>query len=437
MKDRFRTWLALLSLSFLMLLAACEEASPTAEVDATLTPMPGPTRTVTPTLTATPVVVSGTIRIWHSWQEAQLPALLRAIAAFQEDYPFVLFDVLYVPEIDLRAAFEQASQEGRAPAVLIAPAEWGPELYSAGKVVDVSSLPQPQILNSLNPAAVEGARYQGALVGLPVDLRGVVLYRNAAIIPRSPATFDELVSLAQTATHGSTLGAVLDRSFYFSGAHLFGLGGELVDMDGNPAFNNEAGLEWANLLRDYELAGPTEFFGDSDLTAFKEGRAGMILEGTWRREELAEAIGMQNLAIDPWPVHGGGSLAGFVQSENIFLTPTALVEEHKVSWRFVEYLLTPEAQTAVAEVGMIPAISGSPVSVAASQVIVRDPLIAQAMTALVDGVPYPTFPELPVYTVQLEIALRSIFDGRASPAAALQDASRMVNEALGSATPTP
>jgi hypothetical protein len=90
---------------------------------------------------------------------------------------------------------------------------------------------------------------------------------------------------------------------------------------------------------------------------------------------------------------------------------------------------------------MIPAISGSPVNVAASQVIVRDRLVSEAMTALVDGVPYPTFPELNIYSTQLEIALREVFEGRSSPAAALQAAFQAVAAALprmdGTPTPSP
>jgi maltose-binding protein MalE len=297
-----RGWL--LPILLLLGLSGCAQATPTPALQETQTPSPAPTRTITPTFTATPVVVSGTVRIWHSWQEAQVPALLRAIAAFQEDYPFVLFDVLYVPEIDLKLAFEQASLEGRAPSVLIAPGEWGVGFYDAGQAIDVSSLLPAELLNSLNPAGVAGARYKDALIGLPVDLRGVVLYRNAAIIPRAPASFDELVSLAQAATQGATLGAVLDRSFFFAGAHLYGLGGELVGSDGAPAFNSDAGLEWVNLLRDFELAGPAEFFGDNDLTAFKEGRVGLIVEGTWRRRSWR-----RRLVSKTWPSTPGPSTA--------------------------------------------------------------------------------------------------------------------------------
>lgn len=366
-----------------------------------------------------------------------MPALLRAINEFQKFYPSVLFDVQYVPELDLKTAFEQASLEQRAPTVLIGAGEWGPAFYDSGLVIDLSSLASSELLNTLNPAAVQATRYQSALIGLPFDLRGVVLYRNAGLVPQPAATFDELVSLSQDTQRGNVFGAVLERSFFYAGGHLLGLGGELMTATGEPAFNTPAGIAWVNLLRAFEEAGPPDFFSENDLNLFKEGRVGFIIDGTWNRQSLAEAIGAQNLSIDMWPIHESGSLAGFIQTENIYLTPGALDEEFRVSWSFVQHLMTPASQAMVANVGLIPAINGSPVNVAASEMRIDDPLVLQAMQALADGVAYPLAPQMPVYATQLEIALQSVYDNQASPAAALQAAEDAVRQALAEQTATP
>ena len=396
------------------------------------------THTPTPLPSPTPVVVSGTVSIWHSWDEPYVPALLRRIFEFNKLYPNVYFDVQYVPALDLQSAYEQAALEGHSPTLLIGQAEWGPALYDKGLVADLASLVPADLLNTLNRAAVGTGRYRDAIISVPVDIRGVVLYRNQSIIPIAPSTFDELVSLAKEATRGQRLGAVLDRSFFFSGAHLIGLGGSLMDSEGRPAFNNLKGLEWMNLLQAFSEAGPAEFFTDNDFNLFKEGRAGMIIDGTWNRNALAEAIGAANLAIDLWPIHAEGSLSGFVQTESLFLSSAALSEEQMASMKFLQFFLSPESQAAVAQVGLIPAINGSPVNLAASQVEVDDPLIAQAMRALVDGVTYPVVPEMSVYTSQMDIALKSIFDGGVAPESALKRAEEAIQVALEKkGTPTP
>jgi len=411
------------------------EATPTTTADSFATP----THFVAPTATPTPLIVQGTISLMHSWEDPYMPALLRQIASFQEEYPGVHFDVLYVPAIDLRASVEAASVEGRGPTVFIAPAGWGPELFDQGWVLDLSPFFGEGVIDTLNPAATGSGLYRQSQISVPIAIEGVVLYRNKQIIPRAPITFADLVELAQAATVGETVGAILERSFFFSGAHLLGLGGNFMDPAGLPAFDDERGVAWLKLLGSFEDAGPTEFFSDNDLQLFKEGRIGFIIESTLRREELAEAIGRDNLAIDPWPIHDQGYLSGFVQADSIYLGVRAQNETIPVSAMFVEYLLSPASQGQVAEVGLIPAINGSRVSTAGLDIRVSDPLISQAMEALVGGSTYPVRPEFAVYHAALDTALQSVFGGEVEPAKALQIASDTVRQSTSTRliTPTP
>jgi maltose-binding protein MalE len=267
------------------MLAACSVLQPTEAVVRLpeQSPTPAATRTPTPIPTPTPVIVSGTVIIWHSWEDAQMPAMLRRIEAFQQRYPEVQFDVLYIPPLDLKAAFENASIEGRAPTLLLAPAEWGAAFIDQGYVIDLSSRASPELLNRLNMPAVNQARYHGALFGLPVSIDGVVLYRNSRLVPIQAATFDELVELARRVEGGEEVGAYLERSFFFSGGHLYGQGGALLDDLGQPVFSDERGLAWVDLLRSFELAGPVDYFTDTDVQLFKEGRGGLIIETSRRR----------------------------------------------------------------------------------------------------------------------------------------------------------
>jgi arabinogalactan oligomer/maltooligosaccharide transport system substrate-binding protein len=367
--------------------------------------------------------------------------LLRSISAFQEIYPDVSFDVQYIPRLDLKASYEAASIDGYAPSILIGPAEWGPDLYDREFVADISGLADSDLINILNPAAVGSAQYRSGLIGLPLHLEGIVLYRNLNIIPSSPATFDDLVSLSQEATRGEIVGAYLDRNLFYSGGHLYGLGGKFMDSEGAPAFNDEHGLAWIELLKSFELAGPTDYFTDNDVQLFKEGRVGFLIESTRNRTALAEAIGEEDLVIDPWPLYGNGVLSGFVTSENVYLSPHALNEPHQVSWRFIEFLLNSDSQSAIADVGHIPAINGSPVILAGSQIDIKDPLIAQAMFALVEGATYPVIPAANAYLNPIDVALQSVFNNGVEPAIALQAAHDEVlmrlDELQATATPSP
>lgn len=395
---------------------------------------PGLTPTVP--LTPTPVVIRGTVSIWHSWSESEFPAMVQIRNGFHQAYPEVYFDVLYVPAQDLRARYEVETRNGSGPTLLLGPSEWGPSLYDAGLVVNLTGLVSQERLATLNQPALEAARYRDALVGLPYSLQGTVLFRNKDIITISPNTFDELVTLAQTSAQGDIHGAILDRSFYYAGAHLSGLGGRLMDENRMPAFNNEFGLNWIDLLKRFEEAGPPNFFTEEDLQKFSEGKAGWIVEGTWRIPQLAEAPGLEKLAIDPWPTYKDGRLSGFVIPENVYLSAQALDDNRLAAKTFLEYFLSPEAQVYLAEVGRIPAVRG----VALSDPV-RGPLWTQAIAALAGGTYYPPVPEMVEYNLNLDIALRSIFEQNVPPAEALQTAADEIRLAIeqnqDAATPAP
>lgn len=416
-------------LSLGLLLSACSVwLSPPAASEPTQTP--SSTAGIVNVPTPTEAILKGTVSIWHGWDEARLPGLLKAIAAFQEQYPDVVFDVQYVPLIDLKANFETASSEGSAPQVMIGPANWGPDLFDQGWIADISGSTPVELIETLNPPAVGASRYKDALISLPVSIEGVVLYRNVNIIPDKAATFDDLVSMARQATGSDAVGAYLERSFYFSGGHLDGLGGSLMDSEGYPAFNNEYGLLWVDLLRKFALAGPTEFFGDNDLQHFVENRAGYIIESTRQRNQLVETLGAPNVSIDPWPITQDGSLSGYVEAEAVYLSPAALDPSNRATTEFILTLLSPESQAAFAEGGAIPALSAAAVFAPGSLISIQDELIREAMIALEDGATYPVVPAMAYYSAPLDIALQSIFFDGVPAEEALQTAEESIQAAL-------
>ena len=178
---------------------------------------PNAASTVQPTFTLesqpspTPIGIRGTLTIWHSWGEEQIPALEQILENFSAQYPEVLFDVLYIPQENLLTRFEGAVQENAGPDLLLGPAEWGPALYRAGMIQDLGDMAEGGLLSTINPAALAAGRDHDVLVGLPYAQQGVVLYRNKALIDRSAATLDELLAMAKAATQGEIIGADLEQ----------------------------------------------------------------------------------------------------------------------------------------------------------------------------------------------------------------------------------
>jgi arabinogalactan oligomer/maltooligosaccharide transport system substrate-binding protein len=363
---------------------------------------------------------NGTINLWQSWSEGETSLLVQIIAEFQAENPGIQFDVRYVPAENFQERLKADLAQGNGPTLWFGPADWGPSLYNGGFVADLSDQVGIGLVQTLNRAGVDSVRYKQALIGLPYSIRGVVLYRNRQLIPTAPATLDELVSLAQTATKGDIAGADLERSFQFSGAHLEGIGGKLMDETGAPAFENAAGVAWIDLLRSFARAGPTEFLSDQDIERFKANQAGFIIDGTWNMKALAQAIGAQNLAIDPWPAYRDGHLSGFVQSDILYMSSQARGAEQDAALAFMGYFLSPRVQARLTQIDHIPAVGSK---------YIIDPLMAQAITALTGGIAYPTFPQMAVYTAQMDVALKSIFEDGADPASALEAAAVAIRAA--------
>lgn len=439
----YSTTMRRLTLSFIaclfvfLPLSGCSLAQqPPSPTPTIIIPTSTPTPRPSPTPSPTPEVVGGTLTIWHSWNESDLPGLVQVIDGFRQKYPETLFDVLYIPASELQARYEAETRQGRGPHLLLGPSEWGPALYQAGLIADLTGIVSQENLNRLNKPALAAARSGETLIGAPYAIQGVVLYRNKDIITISPDSFENLAALAQNSTQGDVIGAYLERSFYFSGGHLLGLGGRLIDDNGAPAFNTPEGKAWVGLLKRFEEAGPTNYFGDDDLERFKMGTVGWIIDGTWNMRSLAAALGPEKLAIDPWPTYEDGRLSGFVTAENIYLNSHYPAESDLTVKTFLNYFISPEAQTFLGETGRIPSIAG--VTLIDS---IMGPLTAQAMAALAGGAAYPAEPAASIYNLNLDNALRAIFENGAPPEQALNNAAQMIQAEAASTpaggTPTP
>jgi arabinogalactan oligomer/maltooligosaccharide transport system substrate-binding protein len=356
--------------------------------------------------------LTGQVSIWHSLDENEINSLNGVIEIFQELNPGVEFDVLYVPPYDLQGKFESSAQIGGGACVVMGSYAWGPQLFDSLLIADISEFASDEFLATINPAALGLVLYSDAIVGLPMNVTGVLPFRNKSIIPDAPSTYAELVNFAQEATSGDVVGAYLDYGLFYSAGHLYGIGGQLMDADGNPTFNDDKGIEWIEMIQRFEEAGPIENNNDNDINLFVEGKAGIIIDGLWNASELAEAIGPENLAIDPWPI----PMSGYVQTDNLYLNANSTGNELDTCWNFMEFMLSPESQQIFSDpsmAGHIPAILG---------VELTDPLQSQVMETFNGATAFPAIPEMSAYWDPVNNALLSVIEQGTNPADALQAA---------------
>jgi maltose-binding protein MalE len=409
------------------LLSTCQQSEPTASMTAVpvgQAPEMLPSE-ASPTVRPTSMF-HGMVRIWLDWDERELTGLRELIASFTERYPEVTFAVSFYPETELLSTFRAADGEEGAPTVLFAPSDWGPVLWQDGLVLDLTSRVDAELETTVHPLAWKEAIYQGVVLGLPIEMKGIVLFRNRALVNEAAASVSAWVDMAQQLKNGKIVGAGLDYGFMFSVSQLTACGGWLFNEQGVLAIDSPAAICWLNLLRTLHETGRVTFNTDDDLELFETGQSAWLIEGTWNVERLTQAIGSENLAVDPWPVYSpmGRRLSGFVWTENVYLMPASSPADLEASWAFMRYLLTPEAQLIMSDPyngARLPALAALELD---------DPLQAQMVAALSQGSPWPLQTELKLIVEPIEGAVRSATIQGAEPEFAIELALLKIEQVL-------
>ncbi len=261
----------------------------------------------------------------------------------------------------------------------------------------------------------------------PLNLKGVLLYRNKTIVPEPAKDWEDLIAKAVAANSGDVEGMVFETGFFFVAGSMYALGTPLMDTTtGVPTFNNDYGVAWLTALKMVKDAGISYVNNnDDDISLFKVGKAGMVIDGSWNAKAFADAIGAENLVIDPWPA----GMSGYVQNDNIYLTTAAAGDDAVATEKFMEFFVSKEAQAMWADVGTTekPMAAGIPV---VKGLEVTDPIAKMAVNGFAAGTAFPVIPQMGVYWDPMNNAVLSVLDKGTDPAVALQEAFDAVSAAV-------
>jgi maltose-binding protein MalE len=401
-------WKAVGLIGICLLLVSCESIGSvptvTATVQATSTssPVPTPTKIIaTPEPTSTELpVVQGEVSIWLDWKPKELEILNSHLEAFQDSFPGIQISVSYYPTEELLDRYVAAVLEGQEPTVLIGPVDWSAQLIKEGAVRDVHGRITEDFLDTFNPVALDGIAFAQSIYGLPISMDGILLYRNRSLASASPDLLSDLVGVAQALDGQDLIGIQLDLGFLQTGAFLQSCNGELMNLEGELSLTYKAGECWLNILQQFRQAGPVTLNTDEDLLKFEAGQAAWLVDGSWNSSRIVEALGKDNVSIDPWPVYSptGNVLYGYARSRDIFFSTTAEEQDFDAAWILARYLLTPEVQEDFAS-----ATSGQNVPVLKS-LPTTERWLQELMVAIAMDVPLPRFPEFNIFVEHLETA---------------------------------
>ena len=290
--------------------------------------------------------------------------------------------------------------------------------------------------------------FDGQLYGLPlfntsrVLLYNKDLFEEAGLDPEAPpATWEELVSMAETLTKRSADGALEVSGFLAQDETvsaeittnmfyqlLWSLGGEIMNEDKTEVvYNSEAGVRALQLYVDliqtdrvYDIGFGAGTTGGEQ--PFYRDQAAMIMAGPFDLVFIEQFRPDMDFGVALLPAPEGGAPAPLIDSFALFMMAGAA--NQGAACEFVKFAATPEAQTDFALLSRrLPAHVGAVQDPAFQD----DPVLSVFIDALNQGRALPIIPEWAEMEAALITELQLALSGEKSPQEALDTAAEKVN----------
>lgn len=315
------------------------------------------------------------IEYWQYTFKQRVDAIDELIVQFQKANPGITVKHVHVPYDNYRTRIAAAIPAGEGPDVTQLFYGWLGDYIGAGLLqkLPAASFDAAAIDREFFPF-VQGMKVGGDYYALPTAVRALSLFwnrklfREAGLDPdRPPATLAELVAAAQklakrdAAGNLTTAGMALDMAaqdhHWIREVLIRQFGGAPYSADGRKvAYNTPAGVAavgWYTGLVTREKISEFGFMTDQ-VTAFRSGRAGLTIDGSFR---LAAFDGQRGLeyGVAELPSHDG-KRSNFASYWVNGITAKAKGEKLEAASKFLAFITTPEAMTLWMEkVGELPA----------------------------------------------------------------------------------
>jgi arabinogalactan oligomer/maltooligosaccharide transport system substrate-binding protein len=300
------------------------------------------------------------------------------------------------------------------------------EMAVGGVLADMSNYATAPYLEDLSEQARLAYTFSGMLFGLPMFVEGPALVVNNELVPEVPATYEEMIELAQSLTTQDTFGFMADApNFYFAYGWLHTHGGYVFGRDASGNLDptdlglaNEGAVRGAQALKDMRfnlglMPAGTNFDVANGL--FIDGALAMIYTGPWSISQYREA-GRDVSVVPVPPLADGTAFSGFMGVQGVLMNQFSTQQVDAAN--FAKWLTRRDAQVSLArETGRIPA------SESALGLVSDDPIVAGFGAALLNSEPMPNIPEMGLVWTPMANALAVILESADSDVAgALQQA---------------
>lgn len=314
------------------------------------------------------------IEYWQYFFDARVDAMGQLIENFEKANPDITVKMTHFPYADYRTKVAAAIPAGEGPDVVQLFYGWLNDYSEANLIqpLPTENFPVAEIDETFFPM-VQAMKRDGKYYALPTAVRSLALFYNTRLfdeagIDAPPKTLDELVEVAKKLTKkdgagniiqvGITTGMTAQDHHWWREGLVRQFGGEPYKDDYKTVnYDSEAGLAalkfYTDLQKVHEVTLST--FMDEPQAAFKGGRAGMHIDGSFRIGSLNKIRGLK-WGVAELPAAADGTQSNYSSYWVNAITTKATGEKYDAAVKFMEYVASDEAmQIWLDVVGELPA----------------------------------------------------------------------------------
>ena len=318
-----------------------------------------------------PDEVSGSLTWWDTSDDTnEGPAFQQLIDKFEKEYPDVDVTRQYVPFDQAQNKFKTAAEAGSgAPDILRAEVAWVPEFASLGHLYALDGTAALEDSDDYFETPLSSNVFDGQTYGVPQVTDSLALLYNKELFEKAgidspPATWDEVAEAAKALKSEANVdGLFINPGGYFLLPFMYGEGGDMVDTESQEiVVNSEANVNGITTAADLVKSGaavkpPAADAYAAMMTAFNEGKVGMIINGPWEVNNIRNAPdfgGIENLGIAPVPA--GSETAGAPVGGHNYVVYSGMDEaKAEAAIAFISFMNSAESQAFLAdELGLLP-----------------------------------------------------------------------------------
>ena len=368
------------------------------------------------------------ITIWHQDRSDVRVVLQRQLDRFMKLHPEVRVEQLFKETEELRSGFIIAALAGQGPEIVYGPSDQIGPFETMKIILPLEHLFDSAWLSQFDPIGLTW--YKGHLYQIADKLGNhLTLVYNKKLVPVPPKTDEELEAIGRKITFGPDgrtrtgkygLTWNYTEPFFFI-PFLTGFGGWVMDDSGRPTLDTRATVDALNFIkriRDVDRIIPNEADYNIADILFKDGNAGMIINGDWSWSGYLKA-GL-DIGVAPLPkIVSTGLWCGTMVAPKGFSINVNIPEEKK-AWvlELIRYLMSEQNQfESTRELFTMPTCR----AVQQSDFVENNEILRNSRIQISHGRAMPVVPELRAIWDAMRPSYQDVLAGTKTPEQAARD----------------